>query len=139
MAFLASYVFLLRLPSECLPMCCHMAPAGVEAPVFSLRGQEVVLSFPRRKNRLFPTEVARKCWCSHSMLTCPVHMLGWFLHQQPVGARPFAHLKPAQTLLALRELLCELGVADAMVYRLHDFGRGHANDLWLAGGNLAEI
>ena len=139
MVFLTSYIFLLRVPSECLPLCCHFAPAGVEAPVFKLSDDEVVLHLPRRKNKLHATRIVRRCWCSKSQLTCPVHMLGAYMRELPGGARPFLHLKPAQTLLALRELLCELNVEDAMCYRLHDFRRGHANDIWKVGGTLADI
>ena len=66
-------------------------------------------------------------------------MLAAYMKELPGGARPFLHLKPAQTLLALRELLCELEIEDAMYYRLHDFRRGHANDIWRVGGTLADI
>ena len=41
MAFLTSYIFLLRVPSECLPPCDHAEPAGVEAPVFKIGNDEV--------------------------------------------------------------------------------------------------
>ena len=139
MAFLASYGFLLRVPSECLPMCAHKAPDGVEAPVFLLRDGEAILRLPFHKNRLYPSEIVRRCWCAEARNTCPVHSLGTFFRQQEEGARPFVHLNPAQALLSLRELLCELGIQNAMLYRLHDFRRGHANDLWKAGGILAEI
>ena len=140
MVFVAAYAFLLRVPSECLPMAAHCAPAGAEVPVFSLRGDEAVLYFPFRKNRLFPTEVVRSCWCCKSRLTCPVHALGKFMNRLPAGSQPFKHFHPGQTLLALRELLVELDIANAMVYRLHDFRRGHAEDLRrLPGSTLAEI
>ena len=39
----------------------------------------------------------------------------------------------------LRALLQALGVQDADSYRAHDFRRGHAEDLRLAGVSLAEI
>ena len=38
MIFLASYAFLLRVPSECLPMAAHEAPCNSEVPVFCIRG-----------------------------------------------------------------------------------------------------
>ena len=58
----------------------------------------------------------------------------------PAGARPFASFNPGQTLLALRELLCELDIEHAMLYRMHDFRRGHAEDLRrLPGTTLGEI
>jgi hypothetical protein len=129
MIFLASYAFLLRVPSECLPMAAHEAPCNSEVPVFCIRGGEAVLRLPFRKNRLFPTEIVRSCWCKSCKSTCPVHVFGAFMRGLPAGARPFALFNPGQTLLALRELLCELGIEHAMLHRLHDFRRGHAEDL----------
>ena len=129
MIFLASYAFLLRVPSECLPMAAHEAPCNSEVPVFCIRGGEAVLRLPFRKNRLFPTEVIRSCWCKSCKSTCPVHVFGAFMRGLPAGARPFALFDLGQTLLALRELLCELDIDHAMLHRLHDFRRGHAEDL----------
>ena len=140
MVFVAAYAFLLRVPSECLPMAAHRAPQGAEVPVYTLRGNEAVLHLPFRKNRLFATEVVRSCWCSKSRLTCPVHSLGKFMRKLPPGTQPFKHFHAGQTLLALRELLTELNIEHAMVYRLHDFRRGHAEDLRrLPGSTLADI
>ena len=129
MVFIAAYAFLLRVPSECLPMAAHNTPEGMEVPVFVLRKGEVVLRLPFRKNRLFPTEIIRSCWCNSCKLTCAVHVFGAFMRDLPAGARPFALFNPGQTTLALRELLCELDIEHAMLYRLHDFRRGHAEDL----------
>jgi len=140
MIFLASYAFLLRVPSECLPMAAHEAPCNSEVPVFCIRGGETVLRLPFRKNRLFPTEIVRSCWCKSCKSTCPVHVFGAFMRGLPAGARPFALFNPGQTLLALRELLCELGIEHAMLHRLHDFRRGHAEDLRrLPGTTLGDI
>ena len=140
MIFLASYAFLLRVPSECLPMAAHEAPCNSEVPVFCIRGGEAVLRLPFRKNRLFPTETVRSCWCKSCKSTCPVHVFGAFMRGLPAGARPFALFNPGQTLLALRELLCELGIEHAMLHRLHDFRRGHAEDLRrLPGTTLGDI
>ena len=36
-------------------------------------------------------------------------------------------------------MLTELEVKDAMLHRLHDFRRGHAEDLWVKGGRLYDI
>ena len=135
MVFLASYAFLLRVPSECLTMAAHSAPVGMEVPVFFVRGNEAVLQLPFRKNRLFPSEIVRACWCNKCALTCPVHVFGDFMRALPAGSRPFAHLHPGQAVLALRELLCELDIEFAMLHRLHDFRRGHAEDLRRSGSS----
>ena len=61
MLFLASYIFLLRLPSEGLPLAAHEAPAGVHdpVPVLSVTECEIVVDFPFRKNRLHPSRQVR--------------------------------------------------------------------------------
>ena len=129
MVFVAAYAFLLRVPSECLPMAAHSVPPGVEGPVFSLRAGEAMLRLPFQKNRLFPTEIVRACWCNKCSLTCPVHVLSDFMEGLPTGNRPFFHMHQGQALLALGELLTKLGIQHAMLHRLHDFRRGHAEDL----------
>ena len=140
MVFLAAYVFLLRLPSEGLPMAAHAAPANVETPVLSMVGEaEIKLQFPFRKNRLWPTQQTRSCWCHQCKLTCPVHVLGAYIKDLPAGSQPFVHIRPAQALLALRELLAALHIPDAELYRTQDFRRGHAEDLRMWGKTLREI
>ena len=66
-------------------------------------------------------------------------MLGAYMRGLPEGTQPFAHIKPAQALLALRQLLAALGVPNAKSYRTHDFRRGHAEDLQIGGARLCEI
>ena len=68
-----------------------------------------------------------------------MHVLGAFFKGLPCGVRPFAYLKSAQVLLALRNLLDEMGIPNACVYRTHDFRRGHAEDLKRCGARLCEI
>jgi len=66
-------------------------------------------------------------------------MLGAFMRELPAGTQPFAHIKAAQIITALRELLAEAGVANAQKYKTHDFRRGHAEDLRRGGARLFEI
>ena len=49
------------------------------------------------------------------------------------------HIGQKQALIALRALLAELRVPESMAHRTHDFRRGHAEDIRLAGGRLCEI
>jgi len=139
MLFLASYVFLLRLPSEGLPLAAHSAPTARKVPVLSVTGSSVKVWFPFRKNRIWPTTQERRCWCRQCALTCPVHMLGVYFRSLPAGTQPFKHWSASQALSALRELLAELGVPLASVHRTHDFRRGHAEDMRLSGARLCEI
>jgi hypothetical protein len=68
-----------------------------------------------------------------------MHVLGAFFRELPSGVRPLERLKSAQVLLALRNLLVELEIPNAHVYRTHDFRRGHAEDLKHCGARLYEI
>ena len=61
--FLLAYVFLLRLPSEALPVT-----AGSESGQSSLfrDGETVVLELKRRKNKVSGSRLVRKCWGQES-------------------------------------------------------------------------
>ena len=61
--FLLTYVFLLRLPSEALPV---VAGQGVEQACLFREGQTVVLELKRRKNKPAGSRLVRTCWCSVS-------------------------------------------------------------------------
>ncbi len=54
------------------------------------------------------------------------------------GSQPFAHIRSAQALLALREQLLELNIPDALCYEVHGFRRRRAEDLLQAGWRLAD-
>ena len=83
MLYLFSYVFLLRLPSEALPVtwggCTEMT---LFPSVKSTNGAVIVanerlgLKLGRRKNKDTPTIMWRSCWCKTSETTCPIHVLG---------------------------------------------------------------
>ena len=81
----------------------------------------------------------RACRCARCTKTCPVHALGAWFADLPVGTRPFADISAASSLSTLRFLLGQLGVKDAALYRAHDLRRGHALDLQQRGGTLREI
>ena len=61
--FLLTYVFLLRLPSEALPV---VAGQGDEQACLFREGQTVVLELKRRKNKPAGSRLVRTCWCSVS-------------------------------------------------------------------------
>ena len=157
MLLLAAYIFLLRVPSEALPMS---AKQGHEVPVFALEDGLAVLRLHKRKNRLQPTVQHRPCWCAKCKLTCPVHVLGAYMQQLSPGTQPFAHLTPVAATNGLRLLLEEIGpymwstinclsqfvlifwsagIDNAHMYRLHDLRRGHADDMRRNGATVAEI
>ena len=143
MLFLCAYAFLLRLPSEALPIVVGSTGAGAEEVrhkcVILPSETCVSLKLAWRKNRRGPSTLSRSCWCKRCQATCPVHVLGPFLASFPVNASPFAQFRPPQVLAIIRETLQGLGVPDAQWYRTHDFRRGHAQDLATRGARLAEI
>ena len=75
--FLLAYVFLLRLPSEALPVRLTSGGAHVEGQaVLEVREGSLELRLWRRKNRPEGSTLTRGCWCRESRATCPLHVLG---------------------------------------------------------------
>ena len=61
--FVMAYAFMLRLPSEALPIV--VGPSD-DASSFFKEGDTVVLELKRRKNKPRGSRLVRKCWCSTS-------------------------------------------------------------------------
>lgn len=139
MLFLSSYVFLLRVPSECLSVCTHSCENCIEAPVVKVGTTAITWQWLYRKHTLYPSHAIRVCWCRYCSLTCPVHVLGCYFSQFAAGDRPFAHIRAGQATLALRVMLNELGVVPAERYVLHDLRRGHADDIRRSGAPALDI
>ena len=141
MALLMTYVFLLRLPSECLPVrvASDTATDVLLQAVVSADDESITLRLKRRKNRDGGSTLTRKCWCRSCRETCPVHVLGTFFQRCGAGSSPFASFGAAGVLAALRHWLSALGIQDANKYRTHDIRRGHARDLQRAGSSLWQI
>ena len=155
--YLMAYVCLLRLPSEALPMAAHALPSGsVAVPVLTVGDAEIAVWFPKRKNRLHPSTLKRKCWCRSCKASCPAHVLGAFFGGLAKGAQPFAMFSAGEVqrglraisfdlfsageaLRELRLMLAALDVKDAGSYRTHDLRRGHAEDMRRNGATLGEI
>ena len=129
--FLMAYAFLLRVPSEGIPV---VAGGSDSAPSLTKEGEKsLVLRLPRRKNKPMGSRLVRGCWCKESAATCPLHVLGPWLANTPAGSRLFPNVTPTSALATLRGMLKDLEVENARLYRTHDFRRGHAKDLQLAG------
>ena len=140
MLFLATYVFLLRLPSEALPMTlAGVGLAHEKQAAISLEGDEVCLRLGKRKNLPSGSVIRRACWCKSCVDTCPVHTLWPFFRGVGEGVMPFEDFTPGYALKALRNMLRRLQVPQAGVYRTHDIRRGHAQDLLVKGASLSEI
>ena len=144
MLYLAAYTFMLRVPSEGLPMAVGGDPAsplaaGVHSAVAVVDGV-LVLRLAQRKNMQHGSFLRRACCCGpESKWLCPVHTLGRWLMRLPPGAQPFNGLRADSAGQSLKLRLEQLRVAQASSYVLHDFRRGHAMDIAAAGGDLKTI
>ena len=142
--FLISYVFMLRLPSEALPMVRGsdgLSDHGQNQSTIFMDGDELCLKLRKRKNKPWGSLLRRGCWCASSpSALCPVHVV-WerFLVNLNVGVAPFALITAAQARTRLKSYLLALGVADASRFRCHDLRRGHADDLRISGAPLAKL
>ena len=146
MLFLCTYVFLLRLPSEALPITFTgngFEGHGQALAKIIVKGDAIGLHLKRRKNKTCGSTLWRSCWCGKSekgsKSTCPVHVLGAYFQSLPIGEQPFKPFSASCALAELRRLLVCVGVANADLYRTHDWRRGHAKDLQCAGAALREI
>ena len=141
MMFLCTYAFLLRLPSECLPMVRGAGEhqcQGNQSTIF-VDDDSVTVLLMRRKNKENGSMLIRTCWCKNCPLTCPVCVLGHWVKQFPVGAPLFGNFTPQSALYTLRCMLRDSGVQGDFDFRTQDLRRGHAKDLQEAGAPLLTI
>ena len=114
--YLASYIFLLRLPSEALPITMGGSgnDAGEQAVlVVDDSTQTITLKLARRKNKYNGSCIKRSCWCLQGTPEiCPYHVLGAQAKTWLPGAKPFAGITAAGALCKLRNLLQALGVPE---------------------------
>ena len=150
MLYIAAYAFLLRVPSEALPMVAGMqgAVGSLQAnqdqlhkqqAVLSVQGNQVILTLKRRKNKPRGSIIRRECWCATSRNTCPRHKLGAYLGTKKMGNKLFPSFTPAKASERLRARLSEIGIANANTYKMHDFRRGHTKDMQDKGACLRVI
>ena len=129
MLCLFAYAFLLRVPSEALPVTA----GGSGHSVLVRCGDMLILTLTRRNNKPEGSMMERGCWCKECKETCPLHVLGPFLAKFPPGCRVFGDVTPASTLNTLRRVMAKMNAPRAAEYRTHDLRRGHAKDLQTSG------
>jgi hypothetical protein len=131
MLWLAAYTFLLRVPSEALPMCRGgdgFNPEGAQSVLWLADENTLCLQLRARKNLLHGDIITRNCHCAcGSSNLCPIHGMWhrFFAHLRP-GEQPWANLTPCAVRAQLRQTLSKLKVPEAHLYGTHDFRRGHA-------------
>ena len=140
MLFLTAYVFLLRVPSEALPIVRRsIGVDNGEQSVISLEGDSVQLKLACRKTKPCGSTLLRQCWCDQDTATCPLHILWPFFAAQPEGTKVFAEISDGNARTNLKYMLEVLRVPEAQLYRTHDLRRGHADDMRVNGASLCEI
>ena len=126
MVFLVSYVFLLRLPSETLPMrtCTNTRDdlkEGHSKSEVSFDGTTLTLRLRTRKNESAPTMMTRTCWCKDCPLLCPIHVFAaWAFRPKPRGVL-FEGITPGAATRQLRQRLEEAEILNAMKFTTHAF------------------
>ena len=144
MLFLVSYMFLLRVPSEALPMRVITGAAGefkeghTKSELYWQEDQ-LILRLDSRKNEKLPTMLKRTCWCETSALTCPIHMFASWAFDTDNGGLLFKGITPAMVTTNLRKRLDDIELLNANIFTTHAFRRGHAKDMAMAGRPVAEI
>lgn len=132
--FLLSYAFLLRVPSEAIPVQAWAGRCSLE-----VTDDRLTLRLHRRKNKPEGSVLTRTCWCRESPATCPLHKLGPVVRALRSGAFVFPDVTSDKARRALKYLLIRVGVEDAGEYRLHDLRRGHGKDLQMSGETNQKI
>ena len=111
--WLATYVFLLRMPSEALPMerGTSQTESGGQSVIYLDENETLCLKLKTRKNKMRGSLLKRTCSCKACPEMCPVHAL-WhgFFKKLPVGAKPWANLNATKARERLRDTLDELEV-----------------------------
>ena len=137
---LTAYIFLLRVPSECLPFIVGGGDflRGVQSSL-CIRSECIGLQLRTRNNKRHGSVLWRQCWCSQQTSTCSVKVFGRWAATKPVGTALFCGLNAGMATKLLRCILAALKVEGAERFRLQDFRRGHADDLANSGASLLEI
>jgi hypothetical protein len=129
--YVLSYWFLLRVPSEGLPLKLSKStePPPQHSKQIRFKGNEVSLAFGRRKNLENPSIWTRSCKCTMSSEVCPVHVLTAFTAKMAEGTALFPRLTKDAFNTTLRRRAYAIQMADAGKVSSKAFRRGHSRDL----------
>ena len=143
LAFGFASIFLLRVPSECIPLCFDKPESHSSVRFCSVGDKEVLqIVFKSRKNAPLGATLLRECTCSarKPKVLCAVHLLRRFLSAsgRPRSGRIFTF---SATVFdsRLKHYLSVLGIPDADKFTSQGFRRGMAQAVVRHGGRLAEI
>ena len=149
-----AFQFLFRVEDECLPLEvgdpseseANMVtlPFGRHSAVWVDRA-EIVVRLRSRKNKPHGATIRRGCSCllgQFGSALCALHTIGPRLAGLSRGAKLFPHwcVKGGSPLrFSLHRRLAQLDVQQPQTYGLQSFRRGHAHQIMLDGGTLADV
>jgi len=125
-----AFNFLLRLPSECLPLVFSDTLEKRAHSAVVLLDDALMLTLRRRKNSERPICLERACNCAANSAICPLHTLQTYISRAQIrkGGRFFS-LTPERFTEKLRQLLGLLKVPNPELYTTHCFRRGAARSI----------
>ena len=129
--YLLSYWFLLRVPSEGLPLVLSVSHASPppHSKLIIVSADTTCLVFGRRKNDDAPSTWTRSCKCNLSPELCPVHTLAKFTARLVPGNPLFPRLTKEAFNRTLKRRAHTIGLAGAEKASSKAFRRGHSRDL----------
>ena len=154
---LIGWSFLLRIPSERLPLCRQQAGEDLESEerlarraVIGLQGGKLIIKLNRRKHMATGSRLVRACICEEysldslelhiPQLLCPVCQLWPAIRQQaPVGGALFEGWTGKRVLAELRYFAEGREWPRANRLGTHSFRRGAARAILEAGGSFAQL
>ena len=113
--WLVSYLWLLRVPSEALPLtvCDGEPPCGILQAAIWRDSDQICIKLKSRKNLQGGSGIIRRCCtCPRAPMLCPVHRL-WegYLVDVPLGTRPWKGTSASMALRWIRDALRLLSVS----------------------------
>ena len=111
---LTSCMFLLRAPSEALPLMIGSPMDKHRA--LDAGAQSVLIAKPdnlevgeAKQNKPRGSSMTRSCWCNQSAPTCPVHVLGRLVRGLPRNVQVYKNISADDVRITLRDRMKRLG------------------------------
>jgi hypothetical protein len=128
-----SRLFMLRVPSECLPLAWASSHSSVR-----VEENKLSITLTKRKNNAHATTLIRPCVCAtQGDVLCPLHLLRR-LHPQARNGRLFT-MTASRFLAQIRWHAEMVKFSQARLVGTHSFRRGLAQDIVDKGGSLATL
>ena len=149
--------FLLRIPSECLPLCRQQAGGDLDSEeqlarraVIRLPGTKLVIKLNRRKHMASGSRLVRACICDEytrdslglhiPQLLCPGRQLWTAIKQKtPVGEPLLPGRNGKRVLSGLRDFAAGREWPRGGKLGTHSFRRGAARAIPEAGGSFSQL